>query len=197
MLPGFNKFVSSSDPQVRSHPLLLGPTHSNRNWEAGSTPPLFISAHSGNFRYRNSPRVHWMTSMSPFPVYTRALNWRAEFPGWLRVKKEPFPVCDPHHIWIRDPRNPEARSLIYTLAPWVPYATTRAQLPFEVPKEGAKLLRSPDRKPGLLDATRRTARVREFGLPEALTYSHLLDTRFILFACLLVGFSAWCFSVPE
>lgn len=75
----FNKFVSS-DPKVRNHPLLVGPTHTNRNWEDTSTPPCFISSHSGHIRYRNSNRVHMMTSRYPLPVHTRVLHWRASLP---------------------------------------------------------------------------------------------------------------------
>ena len=86
----FNKFVSF-DPKVRNHP---GPTHTNRNWEDTSTPPCFISSHSGHIRYRNSNRVHMMTFRYPLPVHTRVLHWRASLPrrfflatsfssGWL------------------------------------------------------------------------------------------------------------------
>lgn len=89
----FNKFVSF-DPKVRNHPLLVGPTHTNRNWEDTSTPPCFISSHSGHIRYRNSNRVHMMTFRYPLPVHTRVLHWRASLPrrfflatsfssGWL------------------------------------------------------------------------------------------------------------------
>lgn len=56
---------------------------------------------------------------------------------------------------------------------------------------------APDRQPGLADALRRSARIRTFGLPEALTYSYIKGFRFILFLSLVLGFSVWSCVVPN
>lgn len=69
------------------------------------------------------------------------------------------------------------------------------QVPF--PLKDSRLLRSPDRKPGLADINRKTSRIKSFSLSEAIHYSYLRDLRFVLLLCLLSGFTLWSFNVPE
>lgn len=47
------------------------------------------------------------------------------------------------------------------------------------------------------DVQRKTSRIKEFSLKEALIYSYVRDMRFVLLTCLLIGFSVWWFSIPE
>lgn len=50
---------------------------------------------------------------------------------------------------------------------------------------------------GLTDITRKEARIRTFGLSEAMVLAYLKDHRFVLLTCLLLGFSAWWMLLPE
>jgi len=49
----------------------------------------------------------------------------------------------------------------------------------------------------LLDITRETSRIKAFRLSDAIVYLYAKDIRFVLLTCLLLGFSFWCFFVPE
>ncbi|KAM1824716.1 hypothetical protein ACFX13_024348 [Malus domestica] len=107
-------------------------------------------------------------------MHTRTPGWRADNPLWLRVQSEPWAITDPYHIRIKNNAG-ETKGLLYTFAPWIPHSTSREQLPFQVPVVGAKLLRSPDRKPELADVTRKTSRIKSFNLSDALIYSYRMD----------------------
>src|SRR5205809_1103565 len=65
------------------------------------------------------------------------------------------------------------------------------------PACGARFFRSPDRLPGLLDARRRTGRLRSFTLEDALYLSYLRDFRFALLFSLCLGFSLWWVLATE
>lgn len=58
-------------------------------------------------------------------------------------------------------------------------------------KGAAKLLFSPERIIGLADCLGGNSRIRSFGLGEALYHSYVNDLRFVLFVCLILGFSWW------
>lgn len=61
----------------------------------------------------------------------------------------------------------------------------------------AQLIRSPDRKIGLADVERPTGRIKPFTLREAIQYSYVRDTRFVLLVCALVGFFVWWKIAPS
>lgn len=50
---------------------------------------------------------------------------------------------------------------------------------------------------GLGDAERKSGRIKPFGISEAVVLAHLKDSRFVLLTCLLVGFGAWWYLLPE
>lgn len=50
---------------------------------------------------------------------------------------------------------------------------------------------SPERIIGLADCLGGNSRIRSFGLREALYHSYVNDLRFVLFVCLILGFSWW------
>lgn len=86
----------------------------------------------------------------------------------------------------------------YSFAPWVPLTSTRG-LPFQI-KDGLErggLIRSPDGKPGLADICRESKRIKEFRLSDAIVYSYCKDNRFVLFICILLGFTIWWGVAPE
>lgn len=187
----FSRFCLSSDTSVRNHPVFVGTKF----------PATIISHHEGFVRYPNKPdEWSYVRSRLPLPEHVRKRNWRAHAPLWLKERPHSNRVYDP---CLLDSSSVRVPKYDYTFSPWVPYGlggpwfhNKKDYLPFSVPSSGAKLLRSPDRQPGLLDAIGRTARIREIGLSEALTYGYLLDTRFILLMCLVLGLSIYSFSVP-
>ena len=135
-------------------------------------------ANAGFYRYPHSDRTYFRIFRYPLPpMHTRTPGWRADNPLWLRVQSEPWTITDPYHIRIKNNAG-ETKGLLYTFAPWIPHSTSREQLPFQVPVVGAKLLRSPDRKPELADVTRKTSRIKSFNLSDALIYSYRMDLRF-------------------
>ena len=96
--------------------------------------------------------------------------------------------------------NRVKRKGVCTVGPWQVYAANRSQLPFRIPERQGhsfRLLRPPDRKVGLADATRQTSRIKEFKLSDAIVYSYVWDIRFVLLICLLTGFSFWSFLTSE
>lgn len=58
-------------------------------------------------------------------------------------------------------------------------------------------MRSPDRKLGLSDVTRRASRIKDLTLADAIMYSTVRDIRFVTLTCLLIGFSLLWWDVPE
>lgn len=188
MIALFNK-LTSPFPIVRQHPLLCHPgtlpDPRERNFnnfvaqcEASSFRRL---PNAGYYRYSNSDRIRWRIFKYPLPIHTRTPGWRAEHPLWLRVDNGRWPVGDPNHVRVQHAVTRESRGFAYIF----------------VPSQGAKLLRSPDRKPGLADVTRATSRIKSFKLSHALMYSYRLDLRFSLITCLLLGFSVWWLCVPD
>lgn len=188
MITLFRKLCLQSDPIVRNHPIFVGPSYSD------SIAPPF----EGRVRVHGSDSGYPVTSRMPLPFHTRTRGWRAQAPLWFRVNKNPISSALPgSQIYIQDPDTGDKAVLTYGFSRWIPYAIRRSQLPFVLSFSGAALLRSPDRRPGLLDAVGRGARIRELGFPEALTYGYHLDSRFILLVCLLLGFSLYCSVVPR
>ena len=187
----FNRFCLSSDTSVRNHPVFVGTIN----------PAVISSNYEGYVRYPNKPdEWSYVRSRLPLPDLIRQSNWQAHAPLWIKERPISNRVYDPCVLDSSIVRVPKYK---YTFSPWVPYGlvgpwfqTNKCYLPFSVPSSGAKLLRSPDRQPGLQDAIGGRARIRNIGLKEALTYSYLSDLRFILLICLLLGFSAYCFLVP-
>ena len=59
------------------------------------------------------------------------------------------------------------------------------------------LLRSPDRKPGLADITRKSSRIKDFRLEDGILYSYWRDPRFVSAVCAIIGFAAWWGLAPE
>lgn len=59
------------------------------------------------------------------------------------------------------------------------------------------MLRSPERGVGLEGVTKKSSRIKEFKLSDAIVYSYFKDIRFVTLVCLLIGFSAWWILVPE
>lgn len=75
----------------------------------------------------------------------------------------------------------------------------KTRLPFTIgaDSERAPLLRSPDRKTGIADIERRTERIKEFRLSDALIDSYYRDMRFVIAMCAIMGaFQRWNLS-PE
>ena len=86
---------------------------------------------------------------------------------------------------------------------WKPLAAAIHQLPgnlssiFGRGQRRRPLLRSPERGVGLEGVTKKSSRIKEFKLSDAIVYSYFKDIRFITLVCLLIGFSAWWILVPE
>lgn len=59
------------------------------------------------------------------------------------------------------------------------------------------MLRSPERGIGLEGVTKKSSRIKEFKLSDAIVYSYFKDIRVVTLVCLLIGFSAWWILVPE
>ncbi len=84
----------------------------------------------------------------------------------------------------------------YHFAPWEPNRAHRSLLPFQI-NEDRPFIRSPDRKAGLADINRNTSRIKSFGLEQAILYSYLKDTRFVLAFSLILGITVWWYTTPE
>ena len=86
---------------------------------------------------------------------------------------------------------------------WKPLAAAIHQLPgnlssiFGRGQRRRPLLRSPERGVGLEGVTKKSSRIKEFKLSDAIVYSYFKDIRFVTLVCLLIGFSAWWILVPE
>lgn len=80
-------------------------------------------------------------------------------------------------------------SIVLFLPPVASVPSLSYPLQGQRPACGARFFRSPDRLPGLLDARRRTGRLRSFTLEDALYLSYLRDFRFALLFSLCLGFS--------
>lgn len=102
-------------------------------------------------------------------------------------------------LWGRLEGSGGVRRFVYAVGPWLACTANCCQLPFKI-DEGRRrtpLLRSPDRKPGLADIQRKTSRIKEFTLGDAIVYSYCRDLRFVLAICLIIGFSAWWGLAPD
>lgn len=190
MFPLFQKLCLKSKLVVRDHPLFVGPSSNNDS---------ISSSFEGRVRTRGSNSVSNVTCRYPLPIHTRTLGWQAQEPLWFRVNRNPAssPTFPGSQMYIKSMDSGEIAVLNYEFTSWIPYAIQRSQLPFVLSFEGAALLRSPDRQPGLLDAVGRDARIRDIGFSQALSYGYYLDSRFILLVCLLLGFSVYCALVPR
>lgn len=85
---------------------------------------------------------------------------------------------------------------------WTPYVANRLQIPpleETLIRRGKKVLlqRSPEGGIGLVDVHRKTTRIKQFRLSEAIVHSYFTDIRFVTLVCLLIGFSAWWVIAPE
>lgn len=178
----FSKLVISSSPIVRNHPIFVSPRY----------PDTIYSHNEGLVRYPGTVETHLVRSRLPLPEHTRAWNWQAHAPLWMRVSTVRVPSVRPQ-VCLVDPVTRDRGFLNYVFSPWVPYGIKKGFLPFLF---GGNLMRSPERQPGLQDAIGRSARIRDFTLSEALSYGYSLDSRFILLMCLLLGFTLYCFIVP-
>lgn len=79
---------------------------------------------------------------------------------------------------------------------WTPYVAQIPPLEETLIRRGKKVLlqRSPE---GLVDVHRKTTRIKQFRLSEAIVHSYFTDIRFVTLVCLLIGFSAWWVIAPE
>jgi len=84
---------------------------------------------------------------------------------------------------------------VYCAGPWL--STIAKNMKITKVGTASYLIRSPERKIGLADAQRRSARIKNFGLAEALVQSYLKDLRFVFICCCLIGFSIWYAHVTE
>lgn len=127
----------------------------------------------------------------------------------IRMGNHSLLTRNPNTVWLR---YGILGLPVYTFyQPWKPYRTKLAQLPLRVyPKsrpvsaymreplyKDFRYLRSPERDTGLRDALRKTSKVKEFRLGDALAYSYMRDTRFLLLTCLILGFALWWCFMPE
>jgi hypothetical protein len=85
---------------------------------------------------------------------------------------------------------------------WTPYVANRLQIPpleETLIRRGKKVLlqRSPEGGIGLVDVHKKTTRIKQFRLSEAIVHSYFTDIRFVTLVCLLIGFSAWWVIAPE
>lgn len=85
-------------------------------------------------------------------------------------------------------------SMLYSFGPWKPIPVNKEQLPFEIKPP---LLRSPEKQIGLADFMRKTSRIKEFHLSNAIVYSYVRDMRFVFATCLLIGIELWWALAPE
>ena len=86
--------------------------------------------------------------------------------------------------------------LVYTYANWVPIKAWEA-LPFELTHFRTPLVRT--EKPGLLAAidNGEGGRIKSFTVREAIRYSYLRDSRFLICLCAKIGFGIWWYIAPE
>lgn len=106
----------------------------------------------------------------------------------------------------------DENSVLYTFAPWVPLISKMSR-PFNSlvrspmkmglldvfleKRERIKSFQKVDKKIGLADVFRERERIKSFKLSDAINYSYHRDLRFVVFLCILFGFTIWMCVGPE
>lgn len=172
LFPIFYKYTSGK-PDVREQPnYYINDTVQNK--------PAWIKYLIQDNNMSVIQNLRWMT-------YTDQLKCRIK--SAMRSSSEGISHITYEH-------GPKTKAL-FIFHKWIPLTAKKLHYFNILESCKARLLRSPDGKPGLTDVFLETCRIKSFRLIDAILYSYWFDLRFVLFLSLFHGFSMFMIIAPD